>query len=159
MSVELISEKHQSTQDCAHRSSERSLDCTRGRCTAFCIWASRSCLLLCMCFSLSRMATKVHWSNRDPNPVSSENHNLDTKLWPTYTGVQLIRPYRVRMEIWTYSSASFLASRCSLIRLSYTVYWQNQEAAQPAWREQSSTSKRRSERISLQIGASICSTV
>ncbi len=41
-SVALMWQKHQCTQDCALRSSERSLGCIRGKCTALFIWAFRN---------------------------------------------------------------------------------------------------------------------
>src|SRR4029434_8849835 len=102
-----MSQKHQCTQECVLRSSERSLGCTRGRCSALCILAFRSFLQLYMCSSVSATERETCLTNSKPlsSLVCSELQHFTT-----YTRLQCIWPYRVRTDTWTFSSASFWAS-------------------------------------------------
>src|SRR4029434_2160687 len=110
-----MSQKHQYTQECVLRSSERRLGCTRGRCSALCILALRRFLQLYMCASPS--ATERETCLTNSKPLSSLLCS-ELQLFMTYTRLQWIWPYRVGMDTWTFSSASFWASHWSPIRIS-----------------------------------------
>ena len=58
---------------------------------------------------------------------SQKNNQLPRKIQYSSTRVLWTRPYWVRMDTWTYSSASFWASLWRPIRFYYKVYWDRQE--------------------------------
>lgn len=126
-------------------------------CTPLFPWASRSFWLLYKFSSHSPTAAQIYWRYRDHYP-GNLHYLSGTNQLTIYTIAQWRRPYRARMDAWTSSSASLLASDWSSIKLSYEAYWHKQGAHRPP-RTQSNTSKIRSERIPFQRGVSICSTV
>src|SRR4029434_4742341 len=121
-----MSQKRQCTQECVLRSSERRLGCTRGRYSALCISVFRSFLQLYMCSSASATERETCLTNSKPlsSLLCAELHHC-----MTYIRLQWIWLYRVRSDTWTFSSASFLASLWSPIRISSGTYCHRQQAS------------------------------
>src|SRR4029434_3429691 len=109
-----------------------------------------------MCSSVSATERETCLTNSKPltSLLCSELQHF-----MTFTQLQWIWPYRVKMDTWTFSSASFWASHWSPIRISYVTYCHRQETNHRAQSKQPSVSNRRSEIRINQTERSTCSTV